>query len=203
MTSTSNIDVSGVERANGPEVILDDAFADIRPEDITDNQLRDGARKFEMFWLQPSKHDQERVIIRFQINSKFSGWKLKDELVYSLGLKVGDTINAEVNVAYGPQLIDDADDVDLFAEGDAASWLINKAIDAGGPENCLIDGVVKFNYERAPIGGIGGKPIWKASLILIRGIACQKVPAHHGEFPLSPEDTGFFSIPEDELLLDH
>ncbi|MDN0069410.1 MULTISPECIES: hypothetical protein [Collinsella] len=151
------------------EMESENTASDDRSE-LSEEELRKGAEKFEFFWLRPLRYKGEEATIRFCIRGEFSGWKLKDELVESLGLTVGDTVNVEGSVEFGPGLIGDDDRVDIFAEGDAATWLLQTAVDAGGSDGCTFDAVVRFSYVEAPVGGIEGKMVAKASLILERGI---------------------------------
>lgn len=138
--------------------------------EVGEEELAEGARRFELFWLRPSRCAGQEAVLRIRINSKFSGWRLKDELVESLGLTVGDTVNAEVSVLFGPDIIADSDDIDLFADGDAATWLLESIIESGSPEGCVLDVRVRFVYKEAPVGGPTGRSVGKASLVLIEGI---------------------------------
>lgn len=131
----------------------------------TDADLERGGKDFEVFWLRPIKMANNEATIRMQINTHWGGWKLKEGLVNSLGLQVGDTINAEISVLKRPGLIDDSDDVDLFASGVGADWLLDNNVGAGS----IIDAKVKFVYAPAPVGGLEGREIWKLSLVLIEG----------------------------------
>lgn len=139
-------------------------------QEVGEEELAEGARRFELFWLRPSRCAGQEAALRIRINSKLSGWRLKDELVESLGLTVGDTVNAEVSVLFGPGIIEDSDDVDLFADGDAATWLLESIIESGSPEGCILDVRVRFVYKEAPVGGPMGRSVGKASLVLIEGI---------------------------------
>lgn len=130
-----------------------------------DTDLEKGGKDFEVFWLRPIKMANAEATIRMQINTRWGGWKLKEGLVNSLGLQVGDTINAEISVLKRPGLIDDADDVDLFASGVGADWLLDNNVGSGS----IIDAKVKFVYAPAPVGGIEGREIRKLSLVLIEG----------------------------------
>ena len=130
-----------------------------------ESNLKANAKLFEEFWLRPKKMVDLEVVLRMKITKKWGGWKLKDELVTSLGLMIGDTINTEVSVLEGPGLIDNADDTDLFASGAGADWLLENDIGPGS----IIDAKVKFVYSRAPVGGRDGKEVWKISLVFIEG----------------------------------
>lgn len=138
--------------------------------DINVDLLQDGAREFERFWLRPQSKAGRIVPLRIKINKKFGGWRLKDELIKALGLSIGDCINTEVSVLFGRGLIDDDGETDLFAEGNAADWLLDVVDKADGPEGCVFDCFVMFSYCQAPVGGLMERVVYKASLILLRGI---------------------------------
>lgn len=141
---------------------------------VTNEVLRSGAETFERFWLQPERFQNQEVTVRLRLNKKLGGWKIKDELVESLGLKVGECISTEVSVQFGPEIIDDDGDTDLFADGDAADWLVDTVLHNGQRDGtvkgCIIDCVVRLAYDIAPVGQ-SGKKIHKASLILVKGLA--------------------------------
>ena len=124
-----------------------------------------GAKEFEFFWLRPKKMAGHEAVLRMKINKKWSGWKLKDELIDSIGLTIGDTINTEVTVLNAPGLIRSADDTDLFADGINADWLLENDIGVGS----IIEGKVRFMYSKAPVGGLESKEVWKISLVLLEG----------------------------------
>lgn len=132
---------------------------------VNESDLEIGAKEFEMFWLRPRKMADHEAVLRMRINKNWGGWKLKDELVKSIGLEIGDTINTEISVLNGPGLIDDAEDTDLFASGEGADWLLDNDIGKGS----IIDAKVKFVYSQAPVGGLDGREVWKISLVFIRG----------------------------------
>ena len=132
---------------------------------LHEDDLKKGGKAFEVFWLRPKKMANEEAVVRIKINKRWGGWKLKDELVRSLGLEVGDTISTEVSVLDGPGLIDDANDTDLFASGTGADWLLDNNIGFGS----VIDAKVKFLYAKAPVGGIEGREVWKISLVFVEG----------------------------------
>ena len=146
----------------------------VKPVSI--EELREGAKMYEFFYLRPKKMAEKTAVVRMRINKGWSGWKLKDELVESLGLEIGDTMNTEVSVLEGPGYIENVTDTDLFASGEAADWLFENEIKKGS----VIDGRVKFVYSKAPVGGIGGREIWKASLVLLEGISVNEnsYPTH-------------------------
>lgn len=132
---------------------------------VSEAELKKGGKDFEVFWLRPKKMANTEAVVRMKINKKWGGWKLKDELVKSLGLEIGDTINTEVSVLEGPGLINDTDDTDLFASSLGADWLLDNNVGLGS----VIDAKVRFVYARAPVGGFEGKSVWKISLVFIEG----------------------------------
>lgn len=133
---------------------------------IDESVLREGGKLFELFWLRPKRHMDKSVTMRLRINKKWSGWKVKDELIASLGLEVGDTISTEITPYYTSGIIDDNNDTDLFASAHAADWLLDNNVGVG----TIIDCVVRFAYTSAPIG-LKGKIVSKISLIIEKGIS--------------------------------
>lgn len=134
-------------------------------EDVTDEMLKEGAKKYELFWLRPNRFIGEIVPLRLRINTKYGGWKVKDELIRAVGQEVGDTISTEVTIQSRQGLIDDDDDTDLFASGDGADWLLENAPTPGHVVDCY----VRFTYCKAPVGQ-NGKVINKVSLVFVKGI---------------------------------
>lgn len=132
---------------------------------VSESELKKNAKAFEMFWLRPRKFDNQEFVLQMEITKNWNGWKLKDALVQSIGLEVGDTINTEVKVLNGPGLIDNADDTDLFADGEGADWLLENEVGRGS----VINAKVKFKYSRAPVGGLEGREVWKLSLVFVEG----------------------------------
>lgn len=143
--------------------------SDINFDGITEEILRDGANKFERFWLRPQRMAGKMIPIRLRINKKFGGWKVKDELIRAVGLTVGDCITTEVSVQLGNNIIDDDGDTDLFADGDGADWILDQITNAGVVEGCILDCFVRLNYCRAPVGS-NNKMVNNASLVFVSGI---------------------------------
>lgn len=133
---------------------------------ITEQELKEGTKLFEGFWLRPKQYVNKTVPLRLRINKKWGGWKIKDELVNSLGLEVGDTISTEVTPLFMSELIDDENDTDMFASGAGADWLLSNNVGIG----TIIDCTVRFVYAKAPIGP-NGKEINKVSLVFENGIS--------------------------------
>lgn len=130
------------------------------------NDLHEGGKLFELFWLRPKKYTGKSVPIRLRINKKWGGWKVKDELIRSLNLEVGDTISTEITPLLTSGIIDDDNDTDLFASGSGADWLLENNVEVG----TVIDCYVKFVYSKAPVG-LNGKSIYKISLVFEKGIS--------------------------------
>lgn len=130
-----------------------------------DDELKEGAKLCEKFLLLPDRYKNREAKVRLMLRNKFGGWKLKDELVMSLGLTVGDTISTEVSIIGGPGLISEDGHVDLFACGDVANKLLDMACNNKGPENCIVDCKVRLAYEKAPIAS-NNKLVLKASMVL-------------------------------------
>ena len=123
--------------------------------------LKEGAKQFELFMLRPKRYNNQKVMLRLRINKKWSGWKLKDQLIRSLHLEVGDTISTEVTPYFTNNILEQIDDTDLFASGDCADWILDNNVNIG----TIIDCEVRFVYTKAPIGP-DNKTIYLASLIV-------------------------------------
>lgn len=153
--------LSFIDSFSAPDAVL--------KTDVTEDALRDGANKFERFWLRPQRLAGRMVPVRLRINKKFGGWKVKDELIRAVGLTVGDCITTEVSVQLGNNIIDDVGDTDLFADGEGADWILDQVTNAGVVEGCIIDCFVRLIYCRAPVGQ-NGRMVNKASLAFVSGI---------------------------------
>ena len=156
----------------------------IDAKNIKEEDLKQGAKEFETFWIRPKKMTGREAILRIKVNKKWGGWKLKDELVTSLGLEVGDTINTEITVLEGPGLIDEMDTTDLFASGKGADWLLDNCVSKGS----IIDAKVKFFYTSVPVGR-EDKVIWKVSLVFVEGYNIIKERDKQDELPPSTRST--------------
>ena len=136
------------------------------------------------FGFAPKKWQGERLCCELKLIRNGGGWKLKDELVTSLGLEVGDTINTEITVLEGPGLIDEMDTTDLFASGKGADWLLDNCVSKGS----IIDAKVKFFYTSVPVGR-EDKVIWKVSLVFVEGYNIIKERDKQDELPPSTRST--------------
>ena len=74
---------------------------------VDEDKLKESGKLFEKFWLRPKMYAGEHVPIRLRVNKKWSGWRLKDELIESLNLKVGDTISTKVTPYFMSGIIDE------------------------------------------------------------------------------------------------
>ena len=128
-------------------------------------ELHEGGKLFEQFWLRPKKYENQTAQIRLRINRKWGGWKIKDELVESLGLEVGNTISTEVTPLLTSNIIDDDNDTDLFASGEGADWLLKNGVCVG----TVVDCKVRFSYFKAPFGK-NGQEVYAIALVFVEGI---------------------------------
>ena len=127
---------------------------------IEEKALEEGGKLFELFWLRPKRYADQTAVMRLRINKKWDGWKLKDELVESLGLEIGDTISTEITPYFTNSIIDDDNDTDLFATAAAADWLLKNNVGIGS----IIDCSVRFAYTKVPTG-LNERVVNKVSLV--------------------------------------
>lgn len=153
---------------------------------IGEKELEEGGKLFEFFWLRPKRYVNQTVMMRLRINKKWGGWKLKDELVSSLGLEIGDTISTEITPYFTSNIIDDDNDTDLFASADAADWLLENNVRIG----TIIDCSVRFAYTKVPVG-YNEKVVNKISLVMVEGFSIVGVDQKYIEE--SDEDTSNIS----------
>lgn len=149
----------------------------------SEEDLKKGALSFEKFFLRPARYSDEEADVRIQLAEKLGGWRIKDQLVLSTGLEVGDAINVDVKVLLGPGLIEDEDDADLFVGGECADWLIDRLLELGFVAGAVIDCRVRFNYAAAPVGE-NGREVMKVSLVMVRGY---RVDASSKELDATPK----------------
>jgi len=124
-------------------------------------ELQKNANLFEQFWLRPEKFKNRSIKLRLRINRKWDGWKLRDDLIEALGLKVGETISTDVTVYYISDFINDDNNTKLYVCGDCVDWLLTNRISEGS----VIDCIVRFSYEKMPID-LNKNSIFILSLIL-------------------------------------
>lgn len=76
-----------------------------------------------------------------------------------------------MSVEFGPGIIDDDGEMDLFADGEAADWLLDIVLSNGVLEGRLVDCYALLNYGEAPVGR-DDKTIMKASLLPEAWVPC-------------------------------
>jgi len=96
----------------------------------------------------------------------WSGWKIREEIIKDLNLEVGGTILTKVTSYFTIGLSEDVNDLDLFAMGEGADWLIDNKVSVGD----VIDCQVQFSYLSISVGS-QNKKIPKVSLIFEKGFA--------------------------------
>lgn len=131
---------------------------------------KEALHALKKFLLMPNHYQNREAIISLEVTSGFSGWTLKDELVTALGLTIGATIECDTHVVdddTNQMLSDSSREIDLFADGDNASWLIDNVTHKG----CVIKAHVKFFSKK--IRGItsnANAEVLKVALILVKGL---------------------------------
>lgn len=133
-------------------------------EKVDEDMLREGAVKFEKFWLLPRRYGGEIVPLRLRISSRWNGQQLIAGLVEGAGLEVGDTISASVTVELTRGILNSGR-IELLAGGDDADWLIDHNVKSGS----IIECYVRFVYYRAP-SVLNGKIINQMALVFVREI---------------------------------
>lgn len=141
-------------------------------KDLSEKVLRKNAKEFEFLYLLPKESNNKKLDIRMEINSQWNGWTLRAEVIESVGLNVGDTILAKAKPFFSNGLIDDDDEIPLFAGGDVARWIIENNVTKG----TIIDCRVKFSYTKARLNKEGDE-FYKLSLILEEGYKVVSTPS--------------------------
>lgn len=131
---------------------------------------KEASHALKKFLLMPNRYQNREAIISLKVTSGFSGWRLKDEIVIALGLTLGDTIECDTNVVdddVNQMLSDSLREINLFADGDNATWLIDNVTHKG----CIIKAHVKFVSKK--IRGItsnANAEVLKVALVLVKGL---------------------------------
>lgn len=136
--------------------------------DYTANEIeiKNGGELVEKFCLRPKHYANQKVTLRLKINDMWSGWKIREEIIKDLNLEVGGTILTKVTSYFTIGLSEDVNDLDLFAMGEGADWLIDNKVSVGD----VIDCQVQFSYLSISVGS-QNKKIPKVSLIFEKGFA--------------------------------
>lgn len=139
-------------------------------------ELKNGGESIENFCLRPKHYTGQSIIARIKINEKWSGWKVREDIISRLQLEVGATMVNNVSVYFTNGLSADVDDIALFASDEGADWLINNKVGAGD----VIDCQVKLSYTNLPAGPQRSE-IPSASLIFEKGIAVIERGTNHNK----------------------
>ncbi len=138
---------------------------------LSEDELHRNAKEFELLYLLPKESDGKELDIRLKIGSTWSGPTIRNEIISSFGLEVGNTILAKVKPMFLNGLIDDDNEITLFAEGNAARWIIEHNITKG----CTIECRIRFLYKRINIGG-NNKENYRLCLVLEEGYDIFSLP---------------------------
>lgn len=122
----------------------------------------------------PNVFINQSIVARIKINEKWSGWKVRDDIISRLQLEVGATIVNRVSVYFTNGLSADVNDIALFASGKGADWLIDNKVGAGD----VIDCQVKLSYTNLPAGPQRSE-IPNVSLIFEKGRAVIERGTNH------------------------
>lgn len=111
---------------------------------ILETDLQDNAKVLESFCLLPALYKDRQICLRFQLRKPWSGWNLRDDVAESLGFTPGATMGTTVGSYWDSELSADIKNLNLFASGEAAQWLIDNRISMGDVFDCK----VKLFYGR-------------------------------------------------------
>lgn len=142
--------------------ITDKAESDVLSE-------KEALNRYKKFLLMPNRYHGTEAILMLRVISGFSGWTLRDDLIKSLGLTVGDTIECDtvsVDEETNEMLTSDLRKIDLFADQDNAEWLVNNVTHIG----TIIKVHVKFVCKLIKDVRNPSEEILKVALVLIKGI---------------------------------
>lgn len=95
----------------------------VNAAEILDVQKDDFADTVKKFILRPAKYQGFEGILTMRVTSELSGSELKDDIVKSFGLELGDTLSAYIDI-----LSDDGRKINnrrmsVYADGEYADWL--------------------------------------------------------------------------------
>ena len=80
------------------------------------------------FLLRPSKYQGIEVTLTMKVLSEIKGSTLKDELVKTLGLELGDTLSVDVNILKNDRTLLSDRKIAIYADKDNADWLENVSL---------------------------------------------------------------------------
>lgn len=131
---------------------------------------KEALNAYKKFLLMPNRYRDAEAIISLRVNSGFSGWMLRDDLVTTLGLTLGDTVQCDVisvDDETNEMLSESLREIDLFADGENAEWLVDNVTHTG----TILKVHVKFVCKI--VRGITRNPdqeVLKVALIMIKGL---------------------------------
>ena len=132
------------------------------------------ASLYRHFLLMPEKYKGQTAHLRVVMKGKFSGWRLRASLLKAFGFEEGNVLFMNNVVAMGIDTSDIEDsvlDVDCFAEGEAANWVLDEKVTTG----TVFEGEFEFRYELVKgVAGVKGsirsEDAKIAMLVLKKGI---------------------------------
>lgn len=134
-----------------------------------ETELKQGGELAEKFCLRPKCYADKIVTLRLKINDKWSGWRIREDIISKLQLEIGGTIATRASLYFTNNLSEDVNKMDVFASEKGADWLIDNKVSEGD----VIDCEVQFSYVSVPADPMNSKciSIPKVSLIFINGLA--------------------------------
>lgn len=139
------------------------------PAHSTSDEYIAGALTYRKFIVLPERYKDTEVPLRIRIDGNYGSWKQRDVLFEAYGLPTGDALRINDITVLGVNLNDiDADGgiLDLYAEGKAADWLLDKEVTTGS----ILEGKFRLMYELVEdITPRGDAKI--AAILLVEGTA--------------------------------
>lgn len=140
---------------------------DVKAEHET--EYKSGALLYKKFLLLPEKYAGSKVFLRIRLSGKFGTWLVKDELFTARGLSRSDTLFVNDGMyVLGADFWDvdmDGINVDFFAQGKAADWILDNNVTLG----TIFEGTFKLTYEIVPNVSKGNRKVRIAAAVLISG----------------------------------
>lgn len=134
-----------------------------------ETDYKSGALLYRKFLLLPEKYAGSQVFLRIRLSGKFGTWLVKDELFTARGLSRSDTVFVNDGVfVLGTDFWDvdmDGVNVDFFAQGKAADWVLENNITLG----TIFEGTFKLTYEVVPNVSKGNRKVRIAAAVLMEG----------------------------------
>lgn len=146
--------------------------ADSEQVDNTEEEYIKGAKAFRKFLILPERYKGVDAVLRVRMDGGFSTWKRRDEFFQAFDVKPGETLIGRDVYVLGIELEDipsDEQDVDFYAEGELADWVLDNNVSTG----TIFEGKFKFAYET--VEGVASRGLGMAvdakiaALILLEG----------------------------------